>query len=500
MALAGLCGVAGVFAGEVSTAGGARLDITSRTTFGVDLGSPYRYGLKNELTRFDFVYSLAGYQQLTNLVKAPDPVGFVNITLFNFDIQMRKVLGYNADGAVDGNRYQTGIFQAGIAWGKWIFQLNAGANEPFWSPWNKGLEYVNDKVKFSWAYLDSMVDVKRLAKVAAMKPQDPAADQFKQDGAGDTDSLGASFSGPAVFLNSPSVYLNTTGSAVAAMFTDEAFGLNFKALTEYGYDDPLVTATNANGIAAGVDAVVMPAAAPGLKILASAAAAKNWGVDALADPLLAGFKVGRNTPLNDAISLEPYVGLDAELDFPASGAPDRLKFEAAAGVTMHWPGRGGWYTDYILNKDGRVFPGMSLAYKAFGDTANLGALKHNLKFTLFEERGDDGVFYGLGAEAVVDFTDLASANRTLMSTVYLDYTLPGFAGTAGSLVPWIVVCWDNIPVAAGRDDDLKLDLGAKLVDAIANTTLGLTWNSGNLLTEGAAPGLGYLKATAEVRF
>ena len=70
-------------AGEVSTDFSAEFKITSRTSFGVDLDNPYRYGLKQELTDFNFILHLTPYQKLSNKVNSSDPVGFINLTFFN---------------------------------------------------------------------------------------------------------------------------------------------------------------------------------------------------------------------------------------------------------------------------------------------------------------------------------------------------------------------------------------------------------------------------------
>lgn len=141
--------LAGIFAGEISASDSAAFNITSRTTFGLDLDDAYRFGLKQELTKFELVIGLVPYQKLSNRVNSPDAVGFIDFTLFHLDLLFAKALGYNAPGSATTNRYQTGEFVAGIAKGNWVFQMNAGGNEPFWSPWNKGLQFVNDKVKFS---------------------------------------------------------------------------------------------------------------------------------------------------------------------------------------------------------------------------------------------------------------------------------------------------------------------------------------------------------------
>ncbi|MCX7656898.1 MAG: hypothetical protein N2Z76_10295, partial [Treponemataceae bacterium] len=369
-----------LFSGEVSLSDSASFNLTSRTSFGIDLDNPYRYGLKQELTTFELVINLVPYQKLTNRVQTDQAVGFVNLTLFNLDLVTNEPLGYNAGvpesvAYLKRNRFQTGEFLAGIAKGNWIFQMNAGANEPFWSPWNKGLQFINDKVRFTWAYLDSMVDVKRITPVSLLKPEDSVVTQFQQDTKGATDSFG----------------LDITGATIAALYNlENRFGLNLKFATEYPYNSEAITPQNKNGIAAGFDMVVIPEKLQNLKVFISGGGSYEYGIDSNPDPIVVGGKAGYVVPLNESLSLEPFVGTDVGIKV-IEGKYDSGEYEVSTGITMRWPGQGGWYTDYILDKAGRVFPGMSLAYKVYNTFANpLENGQHAIKFTLFEPRGDEG--------------------------------------------------------------------------------------------------------------
>jgi hypothetical protein len=492
-ALSAVFAVGVSYAGEVSVADGGRFDITSRTAFGLDLDNTYRYGLTQELTKFNLILNLFPYQKLSNRVNSEEAVGFIDITLFHLDLMTSEDLGYNAGVPDDNgaylrrNRFQTGEFLAGIAKGNWVFQMNAGANEPFWAPWNKGLAFVNDRVRFTWAYLDSMVDVKRTKRIYELKPEDELVEQYQQDGRGPTDSFGLDVSGPTV----------------AALYNKEgSWGMNLKLATEYGYNSEAITESNRNGIAAGVDFVTTPEKVPGLKIFASAGGSADYGLDENADPVMVGFKVGRTFPLNEDISLEPFVGTDLGKKLGGEGPENPVEFEVSGGLTMRWPGQGGWYTDYILDDEGRVFPGMSLAYKVYGDTDKDAAdYQHSVKFTLFEPRGDEGVFYGLGSEMIVDFVDIIADRRELITTVYVDYEIARFLKGRGTLIPWGTVCYDYLPGAEDqRNNAAKLNLGVKLRDAIANAVLGLEWNSGDILNPDAPYRSGYAKATVEIKY
>jgi hypothetical protein len=481
-------------AGEISLASGGRLDILSRTAFGFDLDHPTRYGLKQELANFKLTLNLLPYQQLSNRVNSKDAVGFIDLTFFNLDFEFNPGNkpgsgsgGYNNPGTASTNRFQTGAFVAGIVSGDWVIQMNAGGNEPFWSPWNKSFAYVNDAIKFSWASLDSMVDVKRITKVSELAPQDAVVKQFQQDASGLTDTLGADIG----------------GSMIGVMYNaEDVFGLHLKLASQYSYDSPTVAEGNLNGFGAGVDFVVTPTADKRLKITGSAAGSRDYGEDSVPDPVYGGARVGYGIPLNEDITLEPFAGSDIGTKIRADGSPEALGYEIAGGLTMRWPGQGGWYTDYILNADGRVFPGMSASWKMLGSSdKSVAESRQDCKFTLFEPRGDEGVFYGLGSEIVVDVNNVTADAREFLATVYLDYEIAGAMKGPGILVPWTTVCYDNVPgTGSDRVNGCKVDCGVKLQKAITNTALGLTWNSGDLLTPAAKYRFGYIKASVEITY
>lgn len=482
------------FSGEISLADGGSFDITSRTSFGVNLDHPYQYGLKQELTDFKLRLDLVPYQKLSNAVNSPTAVGFVNLTFFDLGLEFTPTntpnsgsSGYNAPSNAPTNRFQTGEFIAGIAKKEWIYQFNAGGNEPFWSPWNNGIQYVNDRVRFTWAFLQSMVDVKRTKTVAALAPEDPVVQQFQQDGSGITDTFGADFG----------------GSTVAVTYNkEEAYGFNLKVATQSSYTETRLTAENHNGIAAGFDLALDPAVTRGLRVYGSVAGSYDYGIDKDPDPVMGGLQIAPVIALNEDIYLEPYVATDFGTQINEKGSVAPFMYEAAVGATMRWPGEGGWYTDYILDEDGRVFPGMSVAYKVNGSAEEaVKDLQHNAKLTVFEPRGDEGVFYGLGSEIIVDVNDITNDSRNVMATVYVDYTKAGVLNGPGSLIPWTTVCFDDLPGATtGRVNGLKIDLGVKLDGAISNTVLGLSWNSGDLIQTDSVARLGIVKTTVEIKY
>lgn len=300
---------------------------------------------------------------------------------------------------------------------------------------------------------------------------------------------------------------------IAGMYTAGSFGINVKLGTEYSFESANITEDNMNGIAAGVDSVFTPAALPGLKIFASLMGAVNYSFDNTPDPIYGGTRIGYTIPLNDDISIESFAGADLGVRIKEGGVMEKPGYEVSGGVTMRWPGQGGWLKDYILNSDGRVFPGMSLGYKIYNELENGIGLEHSIKFTLFEPKGDEDIFYGLGSEIIIDLVDLtgvtagaaATANDpaggfSALVTAYFDYTLPGFGGLPGALIPWTILYYDNLSgqSGSGRINDMKIDMGLNLENAISNTTFGVVWNTGSLIQR-TRYHWGCLRFTAEIR-
>ena len=510
-----------VIAIDIPRSDSARLDIVSRTSFGINLDKTYQFGLNNELTQLDLVFGLAPYQKVSNRLSTDKATGFINVTLFNLDlIKVTKNAGYNSPGGIGTNRYQTGEFLAGIAKGPWLIQLNASENEPFASPWNKGLEYVNDGFKLSWAYLDSMVDVRRIYSITGV-PVVTKRGEENMLGAGDLNPAGHETMNQIGFDTVGNIAdrfgQSIIGEMVAVMYTNDNFGVNLKLGTQYPFDHADIIAANPNGLAVGIDSVITPTAVPGLKIFASLMTTKDWGDDRTVktDPIFGGTRVGYTIPLNEEISMEPWAGLDIGTKFKDGGGVEKPGYEASFGFTMRWPGQGGWLKDYILNSDGRVFPGMSLGYKIYEEKETNKGPEHSIKFTLFEPKGDEGLFYGLGSEVIIDLINLTGATGiiqqashdpawegfSVLATAYFDYELNNLGKLPGTLRPWTILYYDNLPGAAisstdDRVNDMKVDLGINLENAIANTTFGFVWNTGSLIQNKK---YGALRIIAEIR-
>ena len=505
------------FSIDISMGSTARLDVVSRTSFGIDLDNLYRFGLYNELTQVDLVFNLAPYQQLTNRVNSPEAVGFIEFTLFHLDlIKIGRSVGYNPPGTMGHNRYQTGEFLAGIANGPWVFQFNAGGNEPFSSPWNKGMQFINDGFKFSWAYLDSMVDIRRIRYISDITGRDIMTGRGEEnmDGAGQTmehptmkqygfDSLGNI---------ADRLGMNLSCQMVAAMYNSENFGLNLKFGTRLPFYDEGIDEDNPNGLAVGIDTVFNRFFLDGIKVFFSMIGTYNWSVSTGQSPLAAGTRIGYNIPLVEGVSVEPWAGFDIRTRYDKDGEFQDPGYEASVGFNMRFPGEGGWLTDYIINSDGRVFPGMSLGYKIFEDKAAGREMEHTLKFTLFEPRGDEGMFFMLGSEIILEFIDITNVNFgmpattndppggfTILGTAYFDLEFNNVGRIPGTLRPWTIFYFDNLPgetKESERITDTKIDLGFNFENTIPNTVLGIVWNSGSMLQRNRT---GFLRCFVEIR-
>ena len=505
-----------VFSIDIRVFNGARLNIVSRTSFGIDLENPYDFGLSNELTQVDLVIGLLPFQEITNRGNTQDAVGFISLTLQELNlIKYERNIQYHpptATGEIATDSYQTGMFIAGIALGPWLIQLNAAGNEPFTAPWFKGMQYINDGFKFSWAYLDSMVDIRRINAISGMPVITKRGEEhlIAPGVSGESDTV-RQFSFETAGNIADRFVHSIAGQMVALMYNTDGLGFNFKLGTQFPFRSTFNTKDNINGVAFGFDSVFMPYSLPGVKIFASLLGTFNYGVDSAPDPFAGGTRIGYNIPLSNVISVEPWAGLDIGTKFKDGGGAEKPEYEVSVGATMRWPGEGGWRKDYVLNSEGRVYPGMSVGYKIYESLEKNAGMEHSINFTLFEPRGDAGMFYGIGSEIVVDVVDLTNVTFgkaatwvdprggfSILGTVYLDYEI-GINGLPGKLVPWTILFYDNLPGAtrnADRINDFKVDLGINLENTIPNTVFGLVWNSGSLIQKKIA---GYIRLFVEIR-
>ena len=241
------------------------------------------------------------------------------------------------------------------------------------------------------------------------------------------------------------------------------------------------------------------------------------------EPVMGGTRIGYIIPLSNVISVEPWLGLDLGTKIipenMGTGA-EKPEYEFSIGATMRWPGESGWVVDYITNSEGRVYPGLSLAYKIYENLERQTGMEHSVRFTLFEPRGNtQGIFYNVGSEMVIDIIDITDAfsgkpwgtsgggildnpaiqGFKVLGTLYFDYSFSEIKKLPGILRPWTILFYDNFPGAtsdAKRINDFKIDLGLSLEGAITNTTFGIVWNSGSII-QNKDPG--FLRLLVEIR-
>lgn len=519
------------FAKDIGNTFNAEFRIKSRTSFGVDLDSPYNLGLKQELLDFAYVMHLGpGY--LSNQFSADVPVGFINFSVY--DVAITPISGGTVEN-LEASRgtdsfyeyWDSGKFSAGISWKNFLLTLNGKNTESFWLPWNKAFENTDDKIRVSWASMDTVVGATRIKKILSSQPLD--TDQ-KGRSSGKWTGKESTYLVEQDDGTMDKLHFAVDGQMVGLMYNmPDVFGVNLKFATENPYDSKLNTVHDYNGIALGLDFVVTPKFLKGLRVLGSAAGTWNYGADHNADPFAAGVKASYSIVLNEDITVEPYAGFDAGLflldDYSVStiaknsstqyktGISDDETnlpgggFEASVGAAVRWPGQRGWHTDYITGDEGRVFPGMALGYSFYnnpfdGDTAP----SHSIKFTLFEPTGHEGVLYFIGSEVIADLKNIGTKDWELLATAYVDCPLDMLI-KHGILTPFVTLYYDNLPYEKGADilrqNALKTDLGVKLSEFIPNTVVSLLWNSGNLIENKnveAPLTKGFVRCAVEITF
>ena len=496
-----LCGT-NAFAGETGTNASTEFKIKTRTSFGVDLDSPYNMGLYNELLDMAYVVHMGPGGGSNKMSSAKGPVGFITFSVYDFGIQLQQDKG-TLNKAIEST-FTLGNLRSGINWGPWTMGFYGSNTENFLCTWNKSLEFVDYKIQSNWASMGTSVGLRRKAYVSSVDPLDsdtrdygvgkyysyeyPLVEQAN-DGQG-LDFLDFTIPSSAGFVN--------------LMYNrPDSFGVDLKLASENAFTAGANSVHDYNGVAGAVDFFFTPAFAQGLRLLGTVAGTWNYGADHNADALGAAAKVGYTYYFNEDMSIEPYVGFDSKLSLEDDWSLNGNGWELSTGATVRWPGSYGWLTDYITADEGRVFPGMSLAYAVYqaNSTANL---EQNLKFTLFEPRGDDGAFYVLGSEMIVDVNKIGTKDWELLATLYFDAefsTKKMGLGFRGTLIPWTTIYYDNVANGDERENALKTDFGVKLRDAVPNTVLGLTWLSGNLIPSGSTKArLGYVRLSAEITF
>jgi hypothetical protein len=536
----------------------AKIDITTNTSYGVNLDNPDQQGLRMDFSHFGISFNLANGGLVSNKIKSDGPSGFVQFEFGGLQLTWSNTSSlYDRDLNNPGKNTNTGFnagdtgytspsqdrntgysypvyierFVSGIQWkafdGEFVVQLAGGGDAPEnWRPWsNVQRGYLTSEFIQRWAYLDTRVQYQRASVPAYLNNSKMSITGLPDDSNYWIDGNAADPQGYTRDLN-----LNPKGTLVGLQFNAADFSVMAKFSTEKTWADK--NPTDHNGMAFGVDASVTPQALKGFKAYVSAGKEINYGTDSDPQPSALGGKVGWDFPLADPLTLEPYVGVQTKVwdKVGVSGTNTYANAtEASAGLTLHWPGNGGWQWDNLEQRNGVLFPGLTVAYtiRDHNDLTPAGLSVgpnpiQSLRATLFEESGDYGLVPGLGAEMVVEDIDFLnnpqantssvknsdSPNGMLLTTTYLDYTVSDLV--PGDLIPWTRIYWDNFvsPNTGDRVNNLKVDLGVKLAKAVRNAVFGVDYLSRNLTSAvrdvngsdlfNGAYGLGMVKAWVEV--
>lgn len=518
----------------------AKMDLTTDTSYGVNLDNPKQQGLKMDFAHFNISFNLANGGLTSNKIKSDDPAGFVQFefgglqfnwnntgALYDKDANnpgQNTKLGFNSGGT--GYTYPVYIerFVSGITWkafdGEFVAQLAGGGDAPEnWRPWsNLQRGYITSEFLQRWAFLDTRIQYQRAALPAYLTNP-------KMSPVGIPDDSNYWNHGNA---NDPSgtirdLSLNPQGTLVGLQFNTTDFSLMGKFITEKTWADK--NPVDNNGMGFGLDVALTPADLKNFKTYASVGKTLHYGKDNDPQAFAYGAKTGWELPLVDALTIEPYLGFQGkEWDKIGQVGSDRYynAHEASAGVTLHWPGNGGWQWDPLEDRNGVLFPGLTVAYTIRDNNdvyknstkADTNPIQ-SLLVTLFEESGDYGLVPGLGAEVAIQAFDflnepknLASPNSMFLVTGYFDYTLVDLI--PGELVPWTRLYYDNLysPTEGARVNNLKVDAGLKLSKAVRNTVFGLSYLSNNLTSKvkdtawsdayNGAYGLGMVKVWVQV--
>lgn len=503
---------------ELALKNAASIDIKTKTSWGINLDNPDQNGLALDYLNLAIILDQINGGTITNKLKTDMPVGFMTLDLSQ--IETRWTTYSDAGGSTDNNNpggttnilpgwnssatgYWSPIyienFISGIAWKNWTLQLAAGGDSANnWRPWarNNG-SYARSEFIQRWAYMDTRIQYRRqnIPHYLRYLSEDPTIipDQtmYWTDGTKDTN-----------------IALNPTGTMVGLCFDGTDFSGMLKYMTENEWTKARTDSDPKNGNAAGLDFAFEPTYLKGFRVFGSAGILFNYGDDDSEQPWALGGKVCYNIPLFGSYSVEPYVGYQQICYYENADDPDAREY--SAGVTIHWDGNGGWQYDAMAERDGVLFPGLTIAYTLLdSDTSsNSDTMDSNVKITLFEESDNYGVVPGLGAELCTEMLGLNDfVTSQILLSMYLDYTVYGIGN--GILIPWTRILYDNLGQGedAGRVNNFKIDAGLRCDKYIKNAAFGVTYESKNLtarnhdetnLTYGYY-GLGFLQAWVEIK-
>jgi hypothetical protein len=550
-----------VAAKDLALKGDAKIEITTNTAYGFSLDDPDKRGLGVAFSHFAITYGITGGGLLTDAIKSDDPYGFIQMefgglemdwgnlhSLYDKDLNQPSTtgntsLGFNSGGT--GYTYPIYIERlvSGINWGKWFLQLAAGGDPPEnWRPWsNFERGYIKSEFLQRWAYPDTRLQYQRPNIPVMLKGENawgiPNENQYWNNG-NPYDSNSTLATGGTL----RDLVLNPQGTLVGLSYTDDDFSAQLKFVTETDWNgyvtsnslepNPTAASTPKNGApgqAFGLDTSFTPQELPALKAYASAGIEMDYGAPGTPQPWALGGKVGYNLAVTDQVSVEPYVGVQVK-HWDKVGYVGTLQYlnanEGSVGLTIHWPGDGGWQWDPLQQRNGVLFPGLTLAYTIRDNndlysTASTSLIQkgsnpiQSILVTLYEESGDAGLLEGWGAEGAVQYNDFQNFSRglgaahsmaQLLTSLYVDYTIPDVAN--GDLVPWTKLYFDHLTLPAGTVlNNTKVDVGLRLEKAIRNATIELRYESLNLTgttratnnLDSGFQGLGLIRLGVEVR-
>lgn len=472
---------------------GAKIEITTRTSYGISLDNPDQQGLALDFTNLKLTYNMFNGGAISNKIVTNEPIGFMKFELGGMDLVWATNDGYNADDNNPGedtnlgwNSADTGYtypvyierFTSGILWQDWLLQLAGGGDAPEnWRPWsrNEG-SYATSEIINRWAYMETRLQYRRkpvpeyLSTLETNPSARPSEDVYWADG--DKSQI-------------EDLYLAPGGTTIGLALNKPDFSLMVKYATENEWTKKPTTEDEKNGTAIGLDTSFIPTSIPGFRSFASITKELNYGKNDTPQPFAVGGKIMYKIPIMGEFAIEPYLGYELLL-FDNNDIDHSNAQEVAGGFTIHWPGAGGWQWDALQQRNGVLFPGLTLAWIML-DTdldSSINDPRHNLRLTLFEESNGFGLSPFIGAEVSVEYKNFTNSSESdLLFTTYLDYDITGVG--KGIITPWTKVLYDNLGLEAGhkRINNLKIDAGIKLTRFIKNATLGLTYQSKNLTAE-----------------
>jgi hypothetical protein len=250
----------------------------------------------------------------------------------------------------------------------------------------------------------------------------------------------------------------------------------------------------AQEFAFGVDSAIRPI--PGLEVGVDAYA--TTFVDSSGDPMFST-KVTYDIPLYKSLYLQPFAAFDGQV------RTDGLEMEVSAGINIPWPG-GGWKEDpiYILRDDssnvdnaegdmgtpsagrgeGRytkqnTFGGLTLGFTyadpGFPDDAENSDAVAMIDFSIFEERGDEGLYKDIGMTLSAQVFNL-TGNIEFGIAAYMDIEI-----VDDTFLPFLAFEYQNYDQENYSDEDaLEIHVGFQYIK-IPNATIGIEYGSHNLL-------------------